>query len=75
MADEQEQRDAREKHDRNMSRLQTLRDDVRGEISDIIDRYYERIPSDMAYARDESGYIIDDLRRVQRRIDETIENL
>ena len=75
MADEQEQSEARDKHSENMRRLENLRDDVRNEITNIINRYYDRVPSDLAYERDERGYIRNDLNSVQRRIDETINAL
>ena len=75
MADEQEQKDASKRHYDVMTRLQTLRSDVQQQISGIINRYYDRVPSDLKYERDDRGYIRDDLRQVQRRIDETINNL
>lgn len=75
MADEQEQGEAREKHEDTMRRLQKLREDVKDEITSVINRYYERVPSDNIYEREERGYIQNDLRRVQRRIDETINGL
>lgn len=75
MADEKEQQEASDRHYDAMTRLQNLRDDVRTEITGIIDRYYDRVPSDDAYERDDRGYIRDDLRKVQRRIDETINSL
>lgn len=75
MADENEQEEAGKKHRDTMARLETLRSNVGTEISGIIDRYFDRTPADLAYERDERGYIKDDLRRVQSRIDETINNL
>ena len=75
MADEQEQNQARENHEQSMRRLQTLRTDLNTELTDIINRYYDRVPSDNIYEREERGYLRDDLRRVQRRIDETLDEL
>ena len=75
MADEREQQEARQKHDDNMRRLENLRDAVRDEITGVINRYYDRVPSDLIYEREERGYLRDDLRAVQRRIDETINSL
>jgi hypothetical protein len=75
MADEKEQNEAREKHESSMRRLQNLREDIKVEISNVINRYYESVPSDSIYEQEERGHIKDDLRRVQRRIDETIDAL
>ncbi len=75
MADEREQQEAKDKHYETMGRLETLRADVRNEITDIINRYYERVPSDNIYEREERGYIRDDLLRVQNRIDDLIKDL
>lgn len=75
MADEREQEEAKQKHDETMRRLQNLRDNVRDEITDIINRYYDDPPNDLIYEREERGKIQDSLRAVQRRIDETINSL
>lgn len=75
MADEQEQREASDNHYRSMSRLENLRSDVYNEIKAIIDDYYDRIPSDLIYEREERGYLRDRLRSVQNRIGETIDGL
>ncbi|OGE88368.1 MAG: hypothetical protein A3J07_01045 [Candidatus Doudnabacteria bacterium RIFCSPLOWO2_02_FULL_49_13] len=75
MADEQEQQQAKDRHYETMGRLETLRSDVYNEIRAIINRYYERVPADNIYEREERGFIRDELRRVQTRIDETINGL
>ena len=75
MADEQEQAEAASKHRDTMARLQTLRSDVTADITEVIDRYFDLIPNDLVYERDDRGYIRDDLRRIQSRIDETINSL
>ncbi len=75
MADEEEQREAQERHGESMRRLQSLRDDVRGGLTDIINRYYDRRMDDAAEERAIRGYVRDELRSVQRRIDETINSL
>jgi len=75
MADEQEQREAQNRHGESMRRLQNLRDDVRGELTAIIDRYFDRRMDDAAEERAERGYLRDELAGVARRIDQTINSL
>ncbi len=75
MADENEQREASDKHSDTMKRLENLRDDVAAEITGIIDRYYDKVPSDLTYEQEDRGYMRDDLKKVQNRIDETIDSL
>lgn len=75
MADEEEQREAQERHSESMRRLQGLRDDVRDGLTGIVNRYYDRRMDDAAEERAIRGQVRDELRSVQRRIDETIDSL
>ena len=74
MADEQEQQEARDKHDATLKRLRDLRAGVDERINQIIDANYN-YPPDLIYEREERERIRDDLRNVQRRIHETIDEL
>ena len=75
MANEQEQREGQDRRGESMRRLQGLRDNVRDDLTGIVNRYYDRRMDDASEEKGIRGQVRDELRSVQRRIDETIDSL
>ena len=75
MADEEDQREARDKHLETIDRLGTLRSDLYSEMTAIMNDNDQTVPSDLIYEREERGRIRNDLRRLVDRINRTIDGL
>jgi hypothetical protein len=70
-----EREEAREKHSDTMRRLENLRDDVKGIISDAINKFFDYPPETLDGVRTEQGRIREYLHDARNRIDSVINEL
>lgn len=75
MADEREERQARELQTRMLAELRDLRGDCDYRIGAIIGNQDNRTPDDLSEQRREQEWVRGELAALQRRIDQTISSL